>query len=79
MQSNNCISSKDKLFDNQIWLTNTEAADYLRISPNALNVLRSKNKGIVPTYHIGNRLRFKRSDLDLLLESSLNKRSNHGY
>lgn len=78
MHDKQCIPQKNVLFDNLIWLTNDEAASYLRITPNAFRVLRSKNKGIIPTYRIGNRLRFKRSDLDLFLESSLNKRRSNG-
>ena len=61
------------IFDNLKWLTNEEAAQYLRISPNAFRVKRSKCKELIQSYRLGNRLRFKRDDLDLLIESSLLK------
>lgn len=63
------------IFDNLIWLTNAEASEYLRISPNAFRVMRSKAKGIIQEYRLGNRLRFKRNDLDLLIETSESKRN----
>jgi excisionase family DNA binding protein len=62
------------IFDNLIWLTNEEAARYLRISPNAFRIMRSRSKEIIQEYRLGNRLRFKKSDLDTLIESSLSKR-----
>ena len=52
----------NSLFDNRIWLNTSEAADYLRISVNALRI-KIWRKQIV-TRKFGTRLRFKRSELD---------------
>jgi excisionase family DNA binding protein len=44
------------------WLDTDEAADYLRLSVNALRI-RIHRKQIM-AYKLGSRLRFKKSDLD---------------
>jgi excisionase family DNA binding protein len=65
-----------EFFDNQIWLTNKEAAKYLGITPNAFNIMRCRQSELLPKYRLGKRLRFKRKDLELLIESSASKRSS---
>ena len=47
------------------WLTTKEAAWHLRISPNALRILVHRKR--VRAHKLGNRLRFRRSDLKLLI------------
>ena len=55
------------LFDNLIWLDVKEASTYLRLSAESL---RSKvHRGQIKAYKLGHLLRFKKSDLDDLLES----------
>lgn len=49
-------------FDNRIWLDTKEAADYLRITVNALRIRIWRKQ--VTAHKFGNRLRFKRNDLD---------------
>lgn len=57
-----------KLFNNLIWLTTNEAAEYLRITPNNLRVMIFR--GLLKPYKLNNRHRFKREELDSLIESS---------
>ena len=52
------------LFDNLIWLDSKDAADYLRITANALRVMVCKGK--LSAYKLGRRLRFRKQDLDSL-------------
>ena len=57
-----------KFFDNLIWLNSREAAEYLRISENNLRVKVSR--GEVPVHgRLGRSLRFRRDELDKLLET----------
>jgi len=59
------------IFENLTWLTSNEAADYLRLpSVGALRVLVCKRR--VPFHKLGRSLRFKKSELDRLLEASRN-------
>lgn len=61
--------SNNTFFDNLIWLTADEAAEYLRIS---VENLRTKvHRGQVKSRTLNGRLRFKKSELDFLLDSSL--------
>ncbi len=55
-------------FDNLTWMTTSEAAQYLRISPGALRVMVCRRK--ILSRRLGSRLRFKKSELDRLLDSS---------
>ena len=58
-----------KFFENLTWLTSNEAADYLRLpSVGALRVLVCKRR--VPFHKLGRSLRFKRAELDRMLEAS---------
>lgn len=57
------------IFENLIWLTAEEAAEYLRIS---VENLRTKvHRGQLKPRYLQGRLRFKRSELDDLLDSSI--------
>jgi len=58
------------LFDNLIWLGTEEAAKYLRKTTNALRI--AVHRGHIQCYKWRRRLYFKRTELDRLLESSLN-------
>jgi excisionase family DNA binding protein len=63
------IGDSAKLFENLTWLTSNEAAHYLRLpSVGALRVLVCKRR--VPFHKLGRSLRFKKVELDRLLESS---------
>ncbi len=50
------------------WFNTIEAAAYIRISVNNLRI--KVCRGQIKSYKLGNRLRFKKSDLDKLLEES---------
>ncbi len=55
-------------FDNlkqNSWLNTREASAYLSLSPNALRIM--VHRGLVKSYRLSNRLRFKMSDLDRVL------------
>ena len=59
------------LFENLTWLTSNEAAQYLRLpSVGALRVLVCKRR--LPFHKLGRSLRFKKAELDRLLEASRN-------
>lgn len=68
--------SSDTFFDIQIkrqpedenakWLDTDEAAAFLSITPNALRILVHRAR--VVTYKLGRRLRFKKTDLNSLLQ-----------
>jgi excisionase family DNA binding protein len=65
-------SSSGLLFDKLKWMTSKEAAFYVRVSVGQLRNMVWR--GQVPCHHFRNRLRFLRSDLDQLLNSSQKKR-----
>ncbi len=68
--------NKCQIFNILIWMTTKEAAVYLRLSESALRTLIHRYPRI-PRYKLGNSLRFKREELDKLLESSfLNFKEN---
>ena len=56
------------------WMDSNEAAEFLRISVETLWNLTSN--GLVPFYKLGRRNRYKRKDLENLLNQ--NKRGPHG-
>lgn len=57
------------IFNNLIWLNSFEAATYLRISVENLRL--KVHRGQIKARHLHGKLRFKRSELDSLLESSI--------
>ena len=61
----NCIVNK-KEDENEAWLNTSEASNLLSITPNALRI--SVHRAQVRAYKLGNRLRFKKTDLLLLLQ-----------
>ena len=67
--NDNCIFT---LFENPIenqvnqqWLSTKEAADYLRLTPNALRI--KVCRGQIRAYKLGTLLRFKKKDLNNIL------------
>lgn len=56
------------LFENLIWLTTKETAQYLRRSVNSVHILVSRKK--LRARKFGNKLYFKREELDYLIETS---------
>jgi excisionase family DNA binding protein len=63
--------SSSLIFENLTWLTASEAAVYLRLpSVGALRVLVFKRR--LPFYRMGRNLRFKKAELDRLLDLSKN-------
>jgi len=59
------------IFENLMWLNSNEAAAYLRLpSVGMLRVLVCQRR--VPFYKLGRSLRFKKSELDRLLDASKN-------
>lgn len=75
-QSSQTNDSKGQLFENLIWLNSNEAAQYLRVSPKALRVWVCR--GVIIPYKLGRLNRFKRKDLDRLIESSNSKEVHRG-
>lgn len=60
-------SDPSKFFDNSNWLNTKDAAAYLRTTPNV--VRKWVYQGKLQTYKLFDKsLRFKRSDLDTLIE-----------
>ena len=58
----------ETFFDNRAiyeWLSTSEAASYLRITPNALRIL--VHRGRVQAYKLGSRLKFRLRDLRSVL------------
>lgn len=67
------VSSKSKqFFDNLVWMTSEEAAQYLRKSVGALRT--AVCRGQIDARKWRRRLYFRRTDLDRLLDSSIWKR-----
>ena len=66
-------TSQHTLFENLIWLDSKETAEYLRTTPGNIRVMVCR--GILKAYKLNNRNRFRKNELDALLESSLNQRS----
>lgn len=62
------IDLETTFFKNLIWLNTKEAAEYLRITPNNLRVM--VYRGVLFPYKLNNRNRFKKIELDKLIESS---------
>jgi excisionase family DNA binding protein len=57
----------NKIEDEKVkWFDTDEAANYLRITPNALRILVHRAR--VKSYKLGNRLRFKQCDLASVLQ-----------
>lgn len=65
------LSSPPTLFENLVWLSSKDAADYLRKTVGALRTMVCR--GQVRAYKWRRRLFFKRTELDRLLEGSLMK------
>ncbi len=69
------ISVVDKsIFENSIWMTVANAAKYLSRTENAVRILICRK--ILRAYHLGRTVYLKRSEIDLLIESSV---FNGGY
>lgn len=62
-------SQKKSFFDNLIWLNSKEAAEYLRITVENLRL--KVHRGQLKPRYLQSRLRFRKSELDSLLESSI--------
>ena len=61
-----------QLFENLTWLTANEAAEYLRLpSVGMFRVLVCKRQ--IPLHKLGRRLRFRKIELDRLIETSRNR------
>lgn len=60
------VSSLDVLFDKLKWMTSKEAAFYLRMPPKQLRYMAAS--GQIKCYKLAGRLRFLKSDLDLLFK-----------
>jgi hypothetical protein len=58
------------LFDNRIWFNSTEAAIFLKKTENAIRI--AVCRGSLRSYKWRRRLYFKKSDLDKILNSSIN-------
>lgn len=67
----------DLLFEKLIWLNSNEAAQYLRVSTAALRVMIYR--GMIRPHKLGRRNRFKKDDLDRLIESPYSKENRYGH
>lgn len=63
-------SSSNLFFDNLIWLSTEEAAEYLRVSIGSIKNL--VYRGVLKPRKLGRLNRFKREEIDRLLETSCN-------
>jgi excisionase family DNA binding protein len=61
---------------NEVWMTTSEAASYLRVSEASLRNMSSN--GSIPYYKLGRRNRYKLSDLKSLLLRNRKGGNNHG-
>lgn len=67
INSNSHLKKCDRFFDNFIWLNTNEAAEYLRTTPKQIR--NWVYQGKIKFYKLfDRRLRFKKTDLDLLLK-----------
>lgn len=66
--------SKRPIFEIKIWMTVKDAATYLSRTENAIRILMCRK--ILRVYRMGRRVYLKRSEIDLLIESSV---MNGGY
>ena len=66
----------DLLFDNLVWLTTEEAAQYLRKSANAVRIL--VHRGILRARKFRRRLYFRKDELCALIETSAFKEVYNG-
>ena len=68
INSDDRLKNSEMFFDNLIWLNTEEAARYLRKSANAIRIL--VHKKILRARKFRRRLYFKKSELDMLVETS---------
>lgn len=61
-------NTDEESLEKAVWMSTQEAATYLRISPQALR--NHVYRGDVPHYKFRRSLRFKRTELDRLLEGT---------
>ena len=66
----------DLLFDNLVWLTTEEAAQYLRKSANAVRIL--VHRGLLRARKFRRRLYFRKDELCALIETSAFKEVCNG-
>lgn len=61
-------NKRNTLFNNLEWMDSKEASEYLRTTIGSLRNM--VYRGQLPAKKLGNRLRFKKSDLEHLLDNS---------
>ena len=61
-------NKRNMLFNNLEWMDSKEASEYLRTTIGSLRNM--VYRGQLPAKKLGNRLRFKKSDLENLLDNS---------
>ena len=59
------------MFDTSILLTQTQAAKYLGTTVGTLNTWRHYGKNTIPCVRWGNRIKYRKSDLDNWIESHM--------
>lgn len=74
LSSSNEEESKQKFFENSIWMTVKDTANYLSRTENAIRILICRK--VLRGYHLGRTVYLKRSEIDTLIESSV---LNGGY
>ncbi len=68
----NFPTSRIKILENEKFITTEEAATYLSLSKEALRMRIYRKQ--IPAYRFGRHWRFKKSELDLILEANLHRR-----
>jgi excisionase family DNA binding protein len=63
------LNTNKPIFENSIWMTVKDTAKYLSRTENAVRILICRK--ILRAYHLGRTVYLKRTEIDLLLESSV--------
>lgn len=74
-QKKTIYNNRNTLFNNLEWMDSREASEYLRTTIGSLRNM--VYRGQLPAKKLGNRLRFKKSDLDFLLNNSDSSRRSY--
>lgn len=65
-------TNETTLFNNKTWMNSREASEYLRTTLGSLRNMVYRGK--LPAKKFGNRLRFKRVELDRLIDNSFTRK-----
>lgn len=63
------MATREEIRTEKVWLTPEQAAPFLGL-PSVRALYQAVRRGQVPAHRLGRRLRFRREELDRLLETS---------